>query len=147
VTSFEVAIGTRWGAALAGGFIVGRTCQPKVGDARAAVTTEQDVGGLEVAMQQSLVVRGFQSSAGFDEDVDDLALGSRRRPEPRAQRAALDVLHRDDDRTGLVELDVVDRDHVGMAQLSHGPCFANHSGFSVFGEPIRTQYLEGDLAV
>src|SRR5256885_991664 len=68
--------------------------EAEVGDLRAAAAVNHDVGGLQVPVQHSLVVRRGESRAELVRDLDCLV---RRKPadapQQRGQVLAVDVLH------------------------------------------------------
>ena len=72
----------------------GRQRQPEVGHPHTAVAVDEDVVGLEVAMDEARVVRRLQPAGGGDEDVEHLLDGAGPLAQPAPQRAALDQLHR-----------------------------------------------------
>jgi hypothetical protein len=90
----------------------------EVGDPGPAVLADQDVLGLEVAVDQAGAVRGRQPFARLDERAQDLAAVARPLLEPLAQGLTADVLHGDEE--PLTEGSrVVDRDDVRVRQPRH----------------------------
>ena len=70
----------------------------EIGDAHLTVFVDQDVGGLQVAMQHAAGVRGGEPGAQLPRDVDDLLGGQPPdAPEQRGQVFAADQLHREED--------------------------------------------------
>src|SRR5262245_54197309 len=52
-------------------------CQPEVGDLHAAATVQQDVLGLDIAVDDTLVVSVLQRIANLADDVERVARGER----------------------------------------------------------------------
>ena len=106
----RVAVGDRVG-----------TGEAEVGDLGVAVLSQQHVIGLEVAMDDTCGVRGFEPARGLEEACHDLT------PavvvvEPPLERA-FEQLHREEQL--LVDgADVVDRRDVGMGERCHRLRFA-----------------------
>src|SRR5512138_1145299 len=90
--------------------------ESEVGDARAAILADQDVVGLEVAMDDSRTVSGSEPSCGLQVDVEDLPEGAWRRQEPLPKRLAADELHGDVN-DAVVLADIVDGHDVGVRDL------------------------------
>ena len=93
--------------------------QAEVGDAQAAVGIEENVGRLDVPVDQAPPVGVVESGTGFDADADRL-FGGEERPgiEDLAKRATGQVL---EDQVGLVALltPVVDPQDVGVVEGSY----------------------------
>ena len=91
---------------------VGQLRQAEVEDLDAAVAGDEDVLGLEVAVDDALLVRGRQPLRDL-QPPSSIALrgGSGPRARARAQRLALEQLG-DDVRRAVVRADVEDRDDV-----------------------------------
>ncbi len=103
-------------------FVVVLAREPEIGDHHATVVGDQHVVGLEVAMHQPGCMSGREPGAGLLHRRHHLAPAGRAL-EPRAQRASLDELHREEH--ALAEhADVVDPDHVGVRELRHHLCLA-----------------------
>src|SRR5262249_25075947 len=87
-------IDRRAGAGIGGGQILGRRGQSEVGEPDLATAVEHDVGRLQVAVQEALVVDGRERPAQLAGDLDPLLL---RQPadalEERRQVLAVHVLH------------------------------------------------------
>ena len=93
--------------------------EAEVGDARLGRgRIDEHVLRLEVAMNQPCAMRRREPAAGRHEHRDHGLLTARRPATPRAQRAPLDVLHRQED-AARVLAEVVDGDDVGMADARH----------------------------
>jgi len=111
--------------------------QPKIDEFGDAVGREDDVVGLDVAVDEPRGVHGGQPGRDPVEDLENLGL-ARGRPlgQPRAQRAPTQVLHHDVQRAGLAvgvatarvlhEAEVVDRDDARMGEGGQGPGLAGH---------------------
>src|SRR5262249_13487578 len=127
-----------------------RPRQAEIGDADAPVLADEDVVGLEIAMHQPGAVRGRQPVAGAAGDVEDLFRAAALLGEPAPQRAAVDVLHGDDEVVAVVA-DLVDRDDVGMGQARHRHGLAQHAVVALALAPPRAklqrrQSVELDVA-
>ena len=70
--------------------------QTEVGDLRAAAPVDHHVGGLEIAVQHTFLVRGGQPRAQLSRDLNRLVFGKMAdAPEQRRQVLAVHVLHRE----------------------------------------------------
>ena len=128
--------------------------EAEVGDPDGAVAPEQDVGRLEVAVDQPGRVGGREPLPGRDEALANLlprvrlALGSG--VDPALEAAAVDELH-GHEHPLAVGPDVVDGDDVGVAELGHRLGLAQESALALgrgHGPgAAREQQLDGDLAV
>src|SRR5207237_5074031 len=93
--------------------------QSEVADQHAAVATDEDVVGLEVAMHQARGVRGGEATPRLREDSDQLAPAVPRLAKPRPERATVDELH--DEEHAIVDgADVMHGDDVGMREPRDG---------------------------
>ena len=97
--------------------------QPEVGDARLARRVEQDVGRLDVAVDQAPRVGVVQRLGDRRHQLGRLPKGQPALPHPLRQVAALDVLGDDVAEAVVGPADVVDRDDVrsGRAGRGRGP--------------------------
>ena len=98
------------------GALAGRVREPEVADARAPVSAEEDVVGLEVAVDDPARVRRRETLAGLSKISRIASAGRFSAWSHSAQRAALDELHREED-FAVVRADVVDRHHVRVREL------------------------------
>ena len=119
--------------------------QAEIQHPQATVGSDQDVVGLEVAVDELGAMGRRQAFAGAHEHVEH------RSPvvglfHPLAQRLAVDVLHRDED-LAVVRADVVDDDDVGMRQPGHRLCFAKQASFTGRAIFVAMQELECDSPV
>ena len=89
--------------------------EAEVQDLDAAVLGDEEVLGLQISMDDPLLVRRSEAVGDLDRVVDRLALGQSASGKPRAQRLALEQL-RDDIGLALEGADVVDRQDVGVVQ-------------------------------
>jgi hypothetical protein len=108
------------GVGFFGGELAGGAGEAEVEDADAAVAGDEDVVGLEVAVDEAGVVGGGQAGAGLAHDRHDLAPRPRLLLEPGAEGLAVDELHGEEHAVG-VGADVVDGDDVGVRQAGRGP--------------------------
>ena len=122
-------------------------CQPEIGQLHHGVgLTDQDVGGLDVPVDDSLGVSRLQGIGNLRAQLQKLIGGERPLPDDLGEWLALQELH-DDEVLGVVLLDGVDRTDVGMVQGRGGPGFTLEpfQGRLVLGH-VRRQALHGDLA-
>jgi hypothetical protein len=117
---------------------------PEVDDARATISTDDDVARLEVAMDDPLAMRSREAAPRLHEHPHDLRPGPRPRAKPAIERAPIDELHRHE-RVTVVRVDVVDRDHVRMVQPRERLRLAKQPRTCSTARP-RTQELESDRA-
>ena len=93
-------------------------CQAEVGHLRSVMLIDENVVGLEVAVDKPGLVRCRQSPARLDVHVNDLPPRRLAAVKPAAKRVAHHQFHHDES-TPLGQHDVVDRDHVGVSQPRH----------------------------
>ena len=96
--------------------------EAEVEDLHPAVAGDEDVLGLQVAVDDALVVRGGEAAGDLDGVVDGLARRQRRGADARAQRLAFEQL-RDDVGRAVVAADVVDGEDVRMIERAGRACF------------------------
>ena len=125
-----------------------RPRQAEVGDLHSSVIGDEDVLGLDVAVDEAGGVRGGQAFEDWFEHDEGLLAGER--PElvdDIAKIAPRDVLQCEVDEPGRGAL-VVDRDHMGMGQARRRLGLAVEPGDEVWilGE-MTVHDLEGDDAV
>ena len=116
----EARQGVRGGRRLVG---AGRTSQfrhTEVQDLHAAIAREEQVLGLQVAMDDATLVRGGESPGDLHGEVDGLPLWHGAAPEPAAERLAFEQL-RDDVGHAVLTADVVDDQEIGMVERAGGP--------------------------
>ena len=96
---------------------LGEARQAEVADQHAAVARDQDVLGLDVAVDDAQLVRRGQSAPDLQVEIEDPApVGPRRRlRDPARHRPAVDQLHHDVE-LGIDAADVVDGEHVRVRQ-------------------------------
>ncbi len=126
--------------------------QAEVGDVGLVLPVHQDVGGLEVAVDEAFLVGVVDGERHVPEEPHLLAEGGRDRLPPFRKLAALDVLHGDVaaalDRAGLVNGDDVGMlgDAGAQAGLLQEPLLLQGRHVGVLAGD-GDQHLEGDLAV
>src|SRR5262249_41849369 len=120
--------------------------EAEVEDLHASLRVDDQVAGLQVAMDDPLRVRRLERIGDLDADVEQLVeleaalLGVLR------ERLALEELH-DDVRTALVLLDRVDRADAGMVQRRRRARLALEAvERRGIGEALLGEELERDLA-
>ena len=84
-----------------------------------AVLRDEHVLGLQVAVDDALLVRGGEAVGDLEREVDGLLLRDRPAVEPLAQRLALQQL-RDGVGDAILRAEVVDREDVRMRQRRDG---------------------------
>ena len=120
-----------------------RLREAEVADRDRAIFAQQHVGGLEVVMHEASGVRRREPATGFDEARDDLLGRVRSAVEPATQ-IGLAVLEREEGRAAVIA-DVVDGQHVGMAQLGHRSGLVQ--GCVELVPLVAGEELERDLAI
>ncbi len=104
--------GVQWGALC---WRNGGEREPEVHDANAAVVSDEDVRGFEVAMDDPRGMRRAEPPPRLSQDIENFGPVSRLPPQPRAQRDAIDELEGDKD-LGPKGPDFEDGDDVRMRQ-------------------------------
>jgi hypothetical protein len=131
---------------------VERAGDPEIGHERRAVPGEEDVPGLDVAVDHAVLVRVLQRAGGFGRDAERVL---RREPaltvEPVVERFALHERHRIPQslHAGFVRPDVARIEHgqnVGMLQPGGEADLALESLGGPAGQPGE-QELEGDWTI
>ena len=129
--------------------------EAEVDDAHAAVRAAQDVGGLDVAVDEPLVVRRREPPRRVEvrrehgapaRGCGGLPRRGRRRAAPRVERLPLDQLHRDE-HVPLVLAHVVHLHHVGVGELAERARLAEQPPPRAGGAPGGAQALEGDAPI
>jgi hypothetical protein len=119
--------------------------QPKVGHIRFAALVQQDVAGLDVPMDQPLLVGVVQCLGYCRHQFDSLVDRKAGLLDLRGEVRAVDVF-RDDETGELVgTADIVYRHDVGMIEVGDGSGFGE-IGLGVFGSGKQpaVRYLDGD---
>ena len=110
-----------------------------------AVTGDEDVLRLEIAMHDAAIVRGGEAAADLHGVIEDRRQRERRRPNARAERLSFEQLDRDV-RDPVVAPDIVNREDVGVRQRGNGAGFAVEPLVEVrIGRRVRRQRLDRDL--
>ena len=98
--------------------------EAEVQDLDAAVVRDEEVLGLQIPVDDALVVRGGEAVRDLHRVVDRLALGELPAREHRPQRLALEQLLDDVGRAvAAIRPDVVDRGDVRVVEDAGGPGF------------------------
>ncbi len=124
--------------------LAGDLGQAEVGDADRAVGGEEDVGGLDVAVDDAAGVGSGEAVGGLGDDRQGLGWRERTAADPGAQALAAAEGHGDEHAAVLALADVVDRADVGAVEGRGGPGFVDEAlaGLGVVGELGREE-LEG----
>ncbi len=126
---------------------VHRLGEAEVEDLDLAVGRELDVGGLEVAVDDSLLVRRLERLGDLPRDGEGLVEGERPALQPLGEVFALDELH-DEGADAARLLEAVDRGDVGVLQLGQDLRLALETGEAVgVGGERLGQDLDRDLAL
>ena len=122
-------------------------CQPEVGHVRNAIVVDDDVRGLDVAVQHTLTMRVIERVANRRHQAQNLLDGQRRGVEFSLERASFDVLH-DQIRSPIEFVNVEDRDNVRMLQTRDDLRFTLEAGEEVlvFLKGF-VQHLDRDSAI
>ena len=102
----------------------------EVEDLGVTAARDDDVRGLDVAVDDLLVVRGLERVGELDGEVERIVQGKGALPNPRLEGLALDVLH-GDERLAVALADLVDLADVGVIERSGGARFAKEPLASV----------------
>jgi hypothetical protein len=118
--------------------------ETEVGHADPSIAADQDVVGLEVAVDQPALVGRLQTTAGLAVEGDDLPPGSGLELGPLSCGPTIDVLHGDEDLV-LPCAGLVDDDDVLVLDAGEGPGLAQEA---IGGEGRAGAVdLDGDLAI
>jgi hypothetical protein len=124
-----------------------QTGQAEVENLHVTVCRHEDVLWLEVAMNDAFVVSGGKRARDLDRDVDRAARWHRRRPQPLAQRAALEQLHHGVGHA-VCAPEVVDRENAGMRQRGDRLRFALEARDTIgIGRELPGQDLDRDKPI
>jgi hypothetical protein len=126
---------------------IGPARQPEVEDLGPAVGRDDDVGRLEVAVNDAVPVRVDEGVGNLEAVTDDRLGGETAVRDQLRQRLAVDELHRDE-RSPVRRADLVDRADVRMVERRGGARLSQEAGL-VGGVRIGTgvDELDGDQAV
>jgi hypothetical protein len=127
--------------------------QPEVQNLDLLTRRNEQIGGLDIPVDDALAVRRLQSIRRLHRPVDQQGQAWPRTFEPRLQRLAFQVLHREKRLVSLILADVVNRADVRMIDRGGRPGFAPESvqrtrvGSNVVGQkfqrykPAKTRVL------
>ena len=120
--------------------------ESEVGDAHAAVGAEQEVRGLDVAVDQTGGVRGGEPAGGLGVEADERAPVVAR-ADARRERVAGDELGREE-HLAVDLADVVDREHVRVGEAGEGAGLAEQAlALLAVIRTVGPYQLDRDLAV
>jgi hypothetical protein len=86
-------------------------------------SSDEQVGGLDAAMNDALAVRGIESVGDLDANVQELLQLDWATPDGVLQGHSIEVLH-GDERTTVVLADFVDGADIGVVQARGSTCLA-----------------------
>jgi hypothetical protein len=112
-----------------------------------AALSDEDVGGLDVAMHNAFGVGGVESVSDFDGDIEEAVEFARLTADEVSERGAVEKLH-DDDGFAVLIADVVGGADVGMVEgrsRLRFP-FETREGLEILGNSVRQEF-EGDATV
>jgi hypothetical protein len=116
-----------------------------LGHHRARLAGEEDVVGLEVAVDDAALVGDRERRAHREGDVDDLGHGHRPALDPRAQRLAVEKLQRQEGQpVDLAHVEAIG--DVGVLQARGDACFLDEARRDG-GVAAEGQHLEGHALV
>jgi hypothetical protein len=142
----------RPGVARLRGRVVGMLAarEAEVGDHHATVGRDEHVVRLEVAMHEPFGVRRCEPASGVREHVEDLFQRAWSIAQPRAERHAVDELHRDE-HLATERAHVVHRHDVGVGELGHRLGLAQQAarsrGRHHVAVRVALEHLERDTAI
>ena len=120
--------------------------QPEVGDARAAVGVDEDVGGLQVAVEDAARMGRLDGLGHLRQDRRPLARVHRPACQTAGQRRPLDILHRVEG-VAVEVADLEDRDDPRMVEPGGGLRLAAEAGqIGLRGELAAKEHLHRDGA-
>ncbi len=101
--------------------------EAEVEHAHAAARGDEDVGRLDVAVDDSRAMRCLQRIGNLDGQLEQRVQRQRSRADPLLQRRPLEILHHDE-RPPVLLADVVDRADIRVIQRGGRPRFAREPG-------------------
>ena len=120
--------------------------QAEIQDLHAAVEREENVLGLQVAVDDAAGMRGAESLSNLERDIERRVHGQRAGAKTRAQRLAVETL-RNEVRGAAMFPDVVDRQHVGVIERAGGARLVLKRAHAVVGvRRMRQQQLDRHVA-
>src|SRR5207248_1721256 len=122
--------------------------QAEVGDNRAALGVEQDVGGLNVAVDQSTLMSMMQGLGRTGDDLDRFLARRSDVLDARAEVDALDELRNDKTESVVRPAEIVDRNDAGVVQAGQGTSFGQIK-FDVFrrAHAVAVRHLDRYVAL
>ncbi len=123
-------------------------CQAEVGDVRLPGSIHQDVGGLDVSMDQAARMSVVQGLGDRRHQIRRLVQGGARSPDPAGQVAPLDVLGYHETPPVVGAPHVVNRDDVGMVEIGEDAGFVQVL-LDILGprDPLLEGHLDGDGSI
>src|SRR6185295_17961431 len=128
--------------------LIGQLGDAEVEELRLAVGGDDDVGGLDVAVDDPPLVGAGEAGGDLPGDLDGLAEGERTALDAVAQRLALVERHGDEQRAVLGLADLVDGAEVRMVERRGGLGLADEAPLLLLGSAaLRGEELQGDEPV
>ena len=124
----------------------GRPGDSEIEDLQPALARDEEVLGLDVAVDEAFLVGGGQAPGKLRSVLERLAHRQRPAPHPQPQRLAFEQLG-DDVRADLVVADVVDGEDVGVLERAGGPRFLFQAPLVLGIVPAGRQHLDRHRAV
>ena len=119
---------------------------PEIENLGGAALADENVGGLDVAVDNAFAVRGIESICDLDGELEKLLKGNRSGLQPLLERLPGQEFH-GDEVLAFFFADVVDRADIGMVQRRGGAGFAAKAfeRLGIASEVVRKEF-EGDVA-